>query len=102
MMKLIFLLARTTVGDQAEALLGCGAMGGQVKELGACHRRLHRAAKHACADCGEGRVDIMRQLAAEAAADIASDDADILLRNMERSGETFLRARRQLRSGMDG
>ena len=46
-------------------------MGCHVKELGAGHRHFHRSTKEAGANCRERRVDIERQLVAEAAPDIA-------------------------------
>ena len=72
-------------------------MGCHVKELGAGHRHFHWSTKEAGTDCRERRVDIERQLVAEAAADIAGNDADILLGNVECPGQPFLWACRQLR-----
>ena len=89
------------VGAEPQPLLGCGAMGGQVKELGAGHRHFHRSTKDAGTDGRERRVDIERQLAAEAAADVTGNDADILLGNVECPGEAFLWACRQLRRRMN-
>ena len=86
---------------EPQALLGCGAMGGHVKELGPGHRQLHRTMKDPRADSRERRIDIEWQLAAEAAPDIAGNDADILLEDVECPGEALLRACRQLRRGMD-
>src|SRR6266404_4974798 len=64
-------------------------MGGGVENLRARHRDLHRPAQHARADRSERCVDVVRQFVAEAAADIAGDDAHVLGRNVERSRETF-------------
>ena len=75
-------------------------MSGGVKHLLARHRDLDGSTDHTSGDRSERRVHIIGQFAAEAAADVAGDDADVLRGDLQRSGDAFTRTGGQLRGRM--
>ena len=89
-------------GASQHPLLGRSAMGPHVEYLRPRHCDLHRSFQYARAQRRQRRLEIVRQLAAEPAADITGDNAHILLTDVEGVRQAFLRACRQLRRGVHG
>ena len=80
-----------------QALYGVAAVAGDMKHLLTRQRGFDRAAQLARGQCRKNHVAINRQLATEAAANVAADDMHIAERYAQRGGHTFLRAVDQLR-----
>ena len=89
------------VGADADPLHRVGTVGGNVEDLLPGEGDLHRPAGLTRADRGQDGVCIHPQLGAEAAADIAADDADISERQPEGPGDRLLRLVEHLVGGED-
>ena len=84
-------------GAEPHPLDGVAAVRGEVEHLLARQRRLHRPTQLARRQRAQDRVREDRQLAAEAAADVAADDSHLLRCQHQRVGHPVVRAVDELR-----
>ena len=88
-------------GCQSHTLHRVAAVRREVKHLLPRQRSFHRAVELAGRHRAQRHITIDRQLAAEAATDVATDDAHLVGRDLQRVGDRVLRAFEQLRCAVN-